>query len=77
MAMALLRAGAGLVAGLICWWVVFYPLTWFGILPEPWEMKDGSLVINDVFASIGKAVGVVALPLVMAYVFATEGRRGA
>lgn len=75
--MTVARAGLGVIVGFALWWLLFYPLTWVGLFPEPWEMKDGSLVINDLFGSIGKAVGVVALPLVMAYVFATEGRRGA
>ena len=75
--MTVARAGLGVMVGFALWWLVFYPLTWVGLFPQPWEMKDGSLVINDLFGSIGKAVGVVALPLVMAYVFAAEGGRGA
>lgn len=73
--MIALRAGLGLLVGVALWWVLFYPLTWIGLFPEPWEMKDGSLVINDVFGSIGKAVGAVALPLLLAYGFVVDGRR--
>lgn len=64
--MVMVRAWGGLLAGAFLWWAIFYPLEWIGLMPAPWHFEDGSLVIDDVFASLGKVVGVVALPLAMA-----------
>ena len=70
--MTAVRLIAGLVGGFVLWWILFYPLTWIGLFPEPWEFQDGSLVINDIFGALGKAIGLLALPLVGAYTLAFD-----
>lgn len=70
--MTAVRLIVGFAGGLVVWWALFYPLTWMGLFPEPWEFEEGSLVINDVFGALGKVVGLLALPLIGAYTLAFD-----
>ncbi|GAB2734526.1 hypothetical protein [Nocardioides pakistanensis] len=54
---------AGAVLGLLGWWLLWSPVvSYLMATPEPWEMRDGTLVINDVFAAIGKVLTLFLFP---------------
>jgi hypothetical protein len=67
----------GAAAGLVLWWIIWGPLlVWFSGYPEPWEIIDGTLVINDFFGAVGKVVSLFALPLLGAVTFAKTAVEG-
>lgn len=58
----------GAVAGLVLWWVLWYPLVAIGVFPDAWHHENGEIVIDDLWLAIGKVVGLPAIPVALGLV---------